>query len=143
MDNSNFRFGDDRKTTGQRYTRHQQIEDQGMRVAFIVLAFCSSLYVGIGCLAIDFLIGWTPQTYIALAVSVCFIASSLLAIRNVNAALVLSWGVSIVYIFLSWRMDAPWVFRQNIERFALWTPIFLSIAGLSVKKKEQTVSLSE
>jgi hypothetical protein len=108
-----------------------------MRVAFIVLAICSLLYVGLGCLAINFVAGWIPQTFIALAVALCFLASSLLALRNINAALILSWAVSIAYILLSWRLDAHWVFHQNVERFALWTPIFLSIARFGAREKEQ------
>jgi hypothetical protein len=114
------------------------VELEEMKIVFITLALCGSIYVGIGVLALDFLVGWTAQTYVALGLTVVFLASCLVATKRGLLAVIIAWTGTVLYILFSWRTDASWVFHDNLERFALWAPTFLTIAACVRKKRMNT-----
>jgi hypothetical protein len=109
-----------------------------MKIVFIALALCSSIYVALGVLALDFLVGWTAQTYVSLGLTVLFLASCLIATKRSIPAAIIGWTGAALYILFSWRTDASWVFHDNLERFALWTPAFLTLAACARKQRVNT-----
>lgn len=102
-----------------------------MQKLFIALAFCSTGYVALGFFAVEFVGGTGTQKSLALGLTVCFAASCLIATMSTVSAACLSWIAAAIYALLSWRTDAAWVFHGNLERFAFWTPLFLTIAAFS------------
>jgi hypothetical protein len=102
-----------------------------MRILFIVLAFCSTGYAALGWFAVEFVGGTKFQASMAFGLTVWFVAACLIAIRWKTSAAALAWIGAVIYSVLSWRTDASWVFRDNLERFAFWTPLFLTLATFS------------
>lgn len=117
-----------------------------MRWLLIGLAFCGSAYTGLGCLAQGFasppMSGPLDPTLVALRV---FTLLSFLccfgALFRIIPAVVVIWIAAVAYLAISWKFNAPWVFRDDILRFTLWTPFFLSIAAFT-HRRERTLEKS-
>lgn len=106
-----------------------------MKWLLIGLAFCSCAYTGLGCLAQGFasqpISGSLPLTMVALrAFTLCSLLCCFLALFRIVPAVVIIWISAITYLAISWRFNASWVFRDDVLRFTLWTPAFLSIAAV-------------
>jgi hypothetical protein len=59
-----------------------------------------------------------------------------LALFRIGPAVTLAWIVAISYLVFSWRANPSWRFHEDILRFALGPPLFLSIAALFDKRKQ-------
>lgn len=103
-----------------------------MKYFLIAIAFCSSGYTALGCVAQWMSAPANGKLYWATIGFRGFAAISLVCcvfalFRPVPAA-ILSWVAALAYGVMSWHSNAPWVFHEQVWRFLLWTPIFLSLA---------------
>ena len=102
-----------------------------MRTFFTLLAFCSCGYILLGCIgeAMSYAppSGWTPLRFFLICVSVCCVW----AIFRITTAVIAVWIATLIYLVVSYRLYAPWLFRDCIERFVPWAPLFLTIAAFA------------
>jgi hypothetical protein len=110
-----------------------------MRRLFIGLAFCSCAYTALACymqgMAGQETNGALPLFMVSFRL---FAVSSFFcclwgAFRIVPATIAI-WIVTLIYLLTSWRLNAAWVFHEDLTRFTLWAPIFLTIAALVPKR---------
>jgi len=106
-----------------------------MKIVLIVLAFCSSAYTCLGCfgqwMSTPDISGSFPIEVIAFrAFALCSILCCIGALFRPSTSAVAAWLAALVYLLISWRLNASWVFRGDLIRFTLWTPLFLSVAAL-------------
>ena len=109
-----------------------------MRILMIVLAFVSCAYVWLGCLSQWFagpeVSGPLPINLAALRLFALLITfCCLLALKKGKLAVIAIWVVAISYALVSCKVNAGWVFREEMETLVFWTPIFLTIAALIPK----------
>ena len=102
-----------------------------MKTLMILLAFCSCGYIWLGCIgeAMSYAppSGWTPLRVFTICVTVCCIC----AIFRIVPAVIAIWVTVLIYLVASWKLYAPWAFRECVERFVIWAPLFLTIAVLA------------
>jgi|SRR5580658_792551 hypothetical protein len=115
-----------------------------MRVLTIVLAFVSCTYVWLRCLSQWFagpeVSGPLPINFAALRLfALLSTACCLIALKKRKLAVIAIWVVAISYALVSWRMNAGWVFRAEMETLVFWTPIFLTIAALIHKPAQRSL----
>ena len=109
-----------------------------MKVLFIGLAFCSCAYTWLGCLAQWFagpeMSGPLPPQIIAFRAlaAVCSLCCFGAIFRVLPAAIV-SWIAALIYLGISWKLNATWVFHDDLVRFTLWTPFLLTTAAIPPK----------
>jgi hypothetical protein len=115
-----------------------------MKTVLIVLAFCSSAYTCLGCfgqwMSTPDISGSFPIEVIAFrAFAVCSILCCIGAYFRPLTSVVAVWLAVLVYLAISWRFNAVWVFRGDLVRFTLWTPLFLSVAALVSRRRSLAV----
>jgi len=98
-----------------------------------ILAFCDCGYLWLGVL-FGYEMGTVPSEPFPLTL-VAFAAYDLLltlccilSIRSAFWAATISWVGALVYLLISWRIDANWVFRANLSS-CLWAPALLALAA--------------
>ena len=111
-----------------------------MRTFMTVLAFCSCGYTWLGCIgeAMSYAppSGWTPIRFLTISVTACCIW----AIFRIISAAIAIWVITFIYLVVSYKLYAAWLFRDCIERFVPWAPLFLTIAAVAHYKDRRTSS---
>ena len=113
-----------------------------MRKALIVLAFCAAIYNVLGCF-VQWMAG--PETsggatteFLAFRTfAVCCIVCSFGALANVMRSALAVWVAAIAYLVISWKLNAAWVFHDQLIYNIFWTPIFLSSAAFTGRREEK------
>jgi hypothetical protein len=108
----------------------------------IVLAFLSSAYVWIECLGQWFagpeINGPLPLQYLTLRIFAAIVTlCCLLSIKETKAAAIAIWLVVLSYSLVSWKINAGWVFREELRSTVFWAPLFLTIAALRREPRKE------
>jgi hypothetical protein len=116
-----------------------------MKILMLVLVFLSCAYVWLTCLSQWFagpeISGPLPLQYIALRLfAVLVTLCCLLALKETQAAAIAIWVVAVSYALISWKINADWVFREELQSTVFWAPLFLTIAAL-LRKPRKVVAL--
>jgi hypothetical protein len=110
-----------------------------MKVAFIVLGFCSCAYIALGFLGKWMSAPSTDELPMALtafgAFAICCSLCCFLAIFRAIPAAAFSWISAIAYCSISWKFNPPWIFRADVFAYSVWPPVFLTIAAYAEKRK--------
>lgn len=109
------------------------LDQSTMKYIFVGLAFCACIYIGLGCLA-QYMgepqTGPLPWSFVAFRSfgAWCTFCCFLALIRAIPAA-ILCWTGAVAYSLLSWKLNASWVFHDELLRFDAWPPVFLTLAA--------------
>ena len=107
-----------------------------MKKASIFLAICAAIYNALGAF-VQWMAGpatpmggSVPVEVLAFRVfaTICVICS-LGALADVLMSSIAMWTAALVYLLVSWRFNAAWVFHDQLARNIFWVPLFLGIAA--------------
>ncbi len=107
---------------------------------FKTLAFCSCAYVWLG--VVGQYLGMAqseslPSAVIAFRVFACLLTvCCVFALASGFWAAIISWAGALGYLSISWKVNVDWVFRDDVIRFTLWVPLFLTVAAYLERKEE-------
>jgi hypothetical protein len=103
-----------------------------MRGFFVFLAFCATAYTWLGCLAQWFAgpeaVLTSPENIASRTFATACTLCCLWSLFKILPAAIAAWIAAAVYLAVSWKLSADWVFKDAVEKFTLWTPIFLTTA---------------
>jgi hypothetical protein len=112
--------------------------DADMKKVSIILAICAAMYNVLGAF-VQWMAG--PAVPMGEAVPVEFVASrvfaaiciicSLGALADVLVSSIAMWITAVIYLLISWRFNATWVFHEELKWHIFWVPAFLSVAAFA------------
>ncbi len=107
-----------------------------MKKVSIILAICAAMYNVLGAF-VQWMAG--PAIPMGEAVPVEFIAFRVFAaiciiccfgaLSNVLVSSIAMWITAFIYLLVSWRFNAAWVFHEELKCQIFWVPFFLSVAA--------------